>query len=84
VVIELHVSQLAREHCSVDAVQSVVPKFAAYTEPKLPGKQPWPVIDYDPVQFYLRELRVGPAIICDSINVDDMEKNNFLNLFQFW
>jgi len=62
VIIELDVSQLAREHCAVDAVPSAVPKFAAYTEPKLPGKQPWPVIGYDPVQSYLQELRVGLVI----------------------
>jgi len=59
VVIELNTSQLAREYCSVDAQPSVVPKFAAYTEPKLPGKQPWPVIGYEPMQCYLRELRVS-------------------------
>jgi len=58
VVIELNVSQLAQEHCAVDAVPSVVPRFTAYIEPRVPGKQPWPVIGYDPAQLYLRELRV--------------------------
>jgi len=62
-VIELHTSQLAQEHCAVDALPSVVPKFAAYTEPKVPGKQPWPVIGYEPVRCYLRELRVSPFIM---------------------
>lgn len=59
--IELNISQLAREHCAVDALPSVVPRFAAYTEPKMPGKQPWPVIGHDPVQSYLQELRVSPV-----------------------
>ena len=60
VVIELNLSQLAQEHCAVDAVPSVVPSLATYTEPKVPGKQPWPVIGYNPVLSYLQELRVSP------------------------
>jgi len=60
VIIELNSSQLAREHCSVDASFSDTPKFTAYTEPKVPGKQPWPVVDYEPIQRYLSELRVSP------------------------